>query len=166
MLRSIVSVVVVSALFAAVGFGLIFWRAQDPALVETTAIGRSFDPAVLEMLRSQAASAVMGWWGLVVLAVAGSALLWLLLAGRRRPQTPAQARSGALSWWLLLAIALLAAAGAGATVYANDIVAAGWRMGALLAGVLAAPVAYWLATAFGVANEMAPSVPFATAIRG
>ena len=165
MLRLIISVAIVSLTIAGLGYAFIFWRAQDPSVVSAAALGQSPDPALVEMLRAEAASAVMGWWSLVALAMAVAALVWLLLALRRRPQSPAEARSGGLSWWVLLIVAVLAALAAGGAVYMNEAVAAGWRMALLLGGALVVPVAYWLTTAFGVQNEMAPSVPFATALR-
>ena len=165
MLRLLGSLVSVTLGFALLGYGFILWRAQDASIVDPSAAGSSADPALLEVLRGDAASAATSWWLLVMLAVAVCAAAWLVLALRRRPQTPAQARSGGVAWWALLVLALVAALAAGYTVYVNDLVSSGWRLALVVGGTLVVPVAYWLITAVGVQNEMAPSVPFATALR-
>jgi len=165
MLRLLIALVSVVVPTALLGFLFIYWRGQDPSIVSSASLGQSTDPALVEVLRGDAQSAATQWWLMVVAAVAVCAAVWLVLALRRRPQTPAQARSGGTSWWLLLLLALLAAFGAGYLVYVNDLVAAAWRLGMIAAGTAVVPVAYWLITALGVQNEMAPSVPFATALR-
>ena len=165
MLRLVVALVVVSLTTGLAGFGFIYWRAQDPSIINGANLPASPDPQILALLQADAASAAVGWWGLVILAIAIAALIFLILALRRRPETMSQARSGSFAWWLLLGVALLAAGAASYGVYTNVAVAAGWRFALLISGLLVVPVCYWMITAFGVQNEMAPSVPFATVVR-
>jgi hypothetical protein len=165
MLRLLASVVSTFVGFALLGYGIILWRAQDPAIVEQAAANGTSDPALLELLRGEAAAAASQWWLLVMAAVAVCGALWLLLALNRKPQTPGQARSGGTAWWGLLVLAVLAAFGLSYVVYINDVIALSWRQGLVVTGLLFVPLVYWLTTALGVRNEMAPSVPFATALR-
>lgn len=165
MLRLLASVVSVSLGFAVLGYAAILWGARDPSIVELSAANGATDPALLEILRGDAAAAASQWWLLVIAAVAVCGALWLLLALNRRPQTPAQARSGGTAWWCLLLLAILAGFGLGYVVYINDVVALSWRQALIVTGLLCVPLAYWLMTALGVRNEMAPSVPFATSLR-
>ena len=165
MLRLIISVVSVSLGLALLGFGLIFWQSQSPSIVSASALGAAPDPALVELLRADAASAVLGWWAQVLLVIALCGAIWLILALRRRPQTPTQARSGALAWWLLLSVGVAGASVASYLIYSNQTIAPSWRLALAIVGTITVPVVYWLITAFGVKNEMAPSVPLALAVR-
>lgn len=165
MVRLFCSVIGFGLLAAAIGSGLIFWLSRDPAIVAAAALGTNTDPALINLMREDAAATLLGWWVLVVAAFAAAALVWLILALRRRPETPAQARSGRLGWVLLLAVAVVAAVAASYAVYVNEAVAGAWRFAALALAFVVTPVAYWLTTAFGVVREMAPSVPLATLVR-
>lgn len=165
MKRIVTAVMSVNLLIGALGLLYIWWRSRDPSVVALSALGTTTDAALAEMLRADAAGAAMTWWALVILGAAICAAVWLMLAWRKQPATPQQARSGGLSWWLLLAAVLAIALAAGYRVYVNDAVAQAWRTTLILGGMLVLPVAYFLSTALGVKGAMAPSVPLATLIR-
>lgn len=164
--RLIASVLSANLVIGLLGLAWIFWRSRDPAVVELSAIGTgSSDPALVEALRAEVAGAATSWWLIVVAAVALSAAVWLLIAWRRQPGTPEQARSASLSWWLLLLLPLLVSFLAGWLVLGNEAVAQSWRLALIGVGAAAVPVAYYLSTAFGVKIAMSPSVPLATLFR-
>ena len=165
MKRIVASVISVNVAIGLIGFLYIWWRSQDASVVDLAALGASTDPALAEVLRTDAAGAAITWWVLVIVGVAVCAFIWLVLALRKAPATPEQARSSGLSWWLLLLLALGIAFGAGYQVYVNPAVAAAWRLTLVVGGLAIVPLAYFLSTAFGVKASMTPSVPFASVLR-
>lgn len=166
MARLLGSVVTANLLIGLLGLVWIFWRSRDPAVIDLAALGTgATDPALVEALRADAAGAATTWWLIVMAAAALAALAWLLIAWRRQPGTPDQARSATVSWWLLLLAPLLVSFVAGFLVLGNPAVAQSWRLALIGVGAAAVPLAYYLSTAFGVKIAMSPSVPLALLFR-
>ena len=164
--RLIASVLSVNLLVGLIGLAWIFWRSQDPSVVDLAAIGTATnDPALIEALRAEAAGAATTWWAVVIVAAALCAGSWLMIAWRRQPGTPEQARSASLSWWLLLLLALVLSLLAAWYWLGDDAIAQPWRLALIGVGAAAVPVAYYLSTALGVKIAMSPSVPLALLFR-
>lgn len=165
MSRILAAVLSVNLVAGALGLIAVWWRSRDPSVVDTAALGQSTDPQLQELLRSDAAQAGINWWLIVITATAVLALGWLILAFLRKPATPEQARSAKAAWWVGLLVAVVVALIAGFLIYRNANVASDWRLTLVIAGMIAAPVVYWISTAFGVKASMTPSVPLANFVR-
>lgn len=165
MARILAAVLSVNLIAGALGLIAVWWRSRDPSVVDVAALGQTSDPALQELLRSDAAQAGINWWLIVITATAVLSLAWLIIAYLRKPATPEQARSATVSWWVMLLISLVVALIAGFLTYRNANVAADWRITLVIAGMIAAPLVYWISTAFGVKASMTPSVPLANFVR-
>ena len=165
MARILAAVLSVNLIAGALGLIAVWWRSRDQSVVDTAALGQSTDPQLQQLLMSEAASAGMNWWLIVIVAAAVLAFGWLVLAYLRKPATPEQARSAKVSWWVMLLLSLVVALVAGFLIYRNANVASDWRLTLVIAGMIAAPLVYWISTAFGVKASMTPSVPLANFVR-
>lgn len=164
--RLIASLLSVNLVALLLGLAFVYWRSRDPSVVNLSAIGtNASDPALVEALRAEVAGAATRWWITLVALAASGAASWLLLAWRRQPGTPEQARSASLSWWVSLLVALLLSFVAGYFLLNNAAVAQSFRLLLIAVGAAALPIAYYLSTALGVKISMSPSVPLALLFR-
>jgi uncharacterized membrane protein len=143
---------------------LIYFLGQGQDVVaEETRRQYADQPTILEDIRTESVWRLITW---CIIALAASwlfASIWLWMAERHRPATPAEGAAKLGSWVLMLITALIAMAVIGwSVIWRNNVqldVAAGTlTLGMIVVGI-ATFLGYYLGTAMSVKTTMRPSVP-------
>ena len=157
------SLLIHAGVLALAGLLIYFLGQGQDVVAEETRRQYADQPSVLEDIRAESVWKLITW---CILALATSWILssiWLWIAERQRPTTPAEGAAKLGSWVLMLISALLAMAIIGwSVIWRNNIqldVAAGTLTQGMVIVGIATFLGYYLGTAMSVKTTMRPSVP-------
>lgn len=165
---------VIHLLFGLLAFALVYFYTSDFNHASEALLDQLKDvdePEAEAMVYLAAArDQLVGWIWPVMTASFLCSLLFLGLAERTMPSTPAQRQSKMGLWTVLLIVLFFFASGwwwfAVASPEADFAMQFGNYVTTLIATGLLALLGYYLATAMFVKTTMVPSVPFAPVLRG
>ena len=142
---------------------LFFLGSGDDALNEATRLAYGSRPDGLEDVRSAAVWGLALWTFIALAADWVLAGIWIVLAERQRPATPAQGAGMRGSWAIFLIISMLATSSIGWRVVWNRSLQLDLATSLLTMSVgivfLTTLIAYWTSTAVCVKRVMRRSVP-------
>jgi magnesium-transporting ATPase (P-type) len=140
--------------------------AGESALSDATRDQYRDNPALIDQIRTDALWHLLNWAFLSLAASWLLASLWLFIAERQRPRTPAEGAAKRGLWVILLLVTLAAMAAIGWSRLAQTGVTMDLAASTMTTGILTVSftvlLAYFTATAMSVKQVMRPSVPFSS----
>lgn len=163
LLRIFWALLINAGVLALAGLLIYFLGQGQDVVADETRRQYADQPSVLEAIRTESVWRLITW---CILALAASWILssvWLWIAERHRPATPAEGAAKLGAWMLMLIATLVAMAVIGwSVIWRNNVqldVAAGTlTLGMVVVGI-ATFLGYYLGTAMSVKTTMRPSVP-------